>query len=125
MTTPADSTNSYQFSGAAGQSFSFPRLSNSGTANWRLIDPYGNSLFSTSLANDAGRLTLTATGTYTVLIEGGIGNAGTLSYSLNVAPITDTTQPLALGSLVSGSLASPGQQDRYTFTLPANAQLYF
>src|SRR5205807_578755 len=92
---------------------------------WRLIDPYGTALFSTFTFNDGGRLTLAATGTYTVVIEGLISDTGTVNYSFNVAPITDITQPLALGSLVNGSLAAPGQQDRYTFTLPANAQLYF
>jgi RHS repeat-associated protein len=122
---PANSTNLYQFSGAAGQSFYFGRMSNSGTANWRLIDPYGNGRFSTNLANDGGRLTLIATGTYTVLIEGDISNTGTLSYSFEVAPITDTTQSLTLGSLSNGTLAAPGQQDLYTFTVAANALLYF
>jgi hypothetical protein len=58
-------------------------------------------------------------------VEGFIGDTGTGSYSFNVAPITDSTQTLALGSAVNGTLAASGQQDRYTFTLSANALLYF
>ena len=65
---PRNSTNAYRFSAAAGQSLYFARLSAGGGAfgdSWRLIDPYGNSLFSTSFDNDAGRLTLSAAGNYT------------------------------------------------------------
>src|SRR5262249_18758217 len=83
---PRDSTNAYHFMAAAGQSFSLARLSASGFAfgdDWRLIDPYGNSLFSTSFDNDGGRLTLVASGNYTLLVEGSINNTGTFSYSLN------------------------------------------
>src|SRR5262249_31085502 len=75
--------------------------------------------------NDAGRLTLAAGGIYTVLIEGGVADTGTVNYSFNVAPITDPTQALTLGSAVNGTLASPGEQDHYTFALSANALLYF
>jgi RHS repeat-associated protein len=123
---PANSTNLYQFNATAGQSFYFASLSSSGGNNWwRLIDPYGNQLFSTSFANDGGRLTLDANGTYTVLVEGGVFNTGTVSFSFNVESITDTAQTLALGSLVNGNLAAAGQQDTYTFNLTANALLYF
>src|SRR5207253_3020033 len=38
---------------------------------------------------------------------------------------TDTTQALALGNVVNAALAAPGQQDRYTLTLPAKALVYF
>ena len=124
--SPANSTNLYQFSAAAGQSFYFARLSGTATsAQWRLIDPDGNVLFSTLLNTDAGRLTLTAAGTYTLLVEGFISETGTVNYSFNVAPITDTTQVLTLGSLVNATLAAPGEQDHYTFNLSASSQLYF
>ncbi len=122
---PANSTVFYQFNATAGQSFYFAQQSGSTNVWWRLIDPYGNMLFSTFQSNDAGRLTLTASGVYTVLVEGRIGSTGTSNYSFNVAPIADTTQALTLGNLVSGSLSAPGQQDHYTFTLPATEQLYF
>ena len=123
---PANSTNFYQFNVATGQSFYFARLSGSGgsaDAWWRLIDPYGNVLFSTFLSDDVARKTLTAAGTYTLLIEGGVADTGTDSYSFNVAPIRDTTQALTLGSAVNASLAAPGELDHYTFDLAANALL--
>jgi hypothetical protein len=82
-------------------------------------------LFSTFLRNDAGRLTLSATGTYTVLVEGDLSETSPVAYSFNVAPIADSAQPLTLGTLANGTLAAPGQQDHFTFTLQADAQLYF
>ena len=45
-----------------------------------------------------------------MLLEGAISDTGTVNYSFNVAPITDTTQPLALGSVVNATLAAPGQK---------------
>jgi hypothetical protein len=122
---PANSTNLYQFNAVAGQSFYFAALSANGSGRWRLIDPYGNVLSDNALGIDGGRLTLTASGTYTVLIEGNITDTGTLNYSFNVFPITDTTQALTLGSTVNGHFTTPGQQDTDTFTLASNAQLYF
>jgi RHS repeat-associated protein len=123
---PADSTNLYRFQATAGQSFYFANLSTTSSgAIWRLIDPYGNSLFRLGLGGDAGRLMLGVTGTYTLLVEGFISDTGTVNYSFNVAPITDTTQALTLGGLVNGSLAEPGELDHYTFTLAGSALLYF
>jgi RHS repeat-associated protein len=121
---PADSTDTYQFDATAGDTFYFAHLTNS-PAGWRLLDPFGNVVFKTSLFNDPGRLTLTATGPYTLLVEGAINATGTDSYSFNVLPVTDTTQPLSLGSVVTSNLAAPSEQDHYTFTLSANSLLYF
>src|SRR5207253_5062354 len=38
----ANSTDLYRFDSAAGQSFYIARLAGGGSADWRLIDPYGN-----------------------------------------------------------------------------------
>jgi RHS repeat-associated protein len=124
---PGNSTDLYQFNAAVGTSFYFAQLTGGAASGawWRLIDPYGNVLFSTSMANDAGRLTLGVAGTYTLLAEGQIGQTAPVAYSFNAAPITDTTQPLNLGSSVSGSLATPGELDNYTFNLSSSALLYF
>ena len=124
--SPANSTNLYQFNVTAGQSFYFARLSGTGSnAAWKLIDPFGNMLFDTGVGNDVGRTTLTATGRYTLIIEGASTDTGTTSYAFNVAPITDTTSSLALGSTVNATMAAPGEQDHYTFMLPSRALAYF
>src|SRR4029077_6403787 len=105
---PRSGTDAYRFNASAGQSFYFAFLPGSGgtaSGTWRLIDPYGNVVFKNFLGSDQGRMTLTASGTYTVLAEGSITNTGTGNYSFDVAPVTDTTQALTLGSTVNATLA--------------------
>ena len=95
---------------------------------WRLIDPYGNVLFNAVFDNtsaaDAEQPALTQSGTYTLLLEGNIGDTAG-NYTFNVRPIVTTSTPLTIGNVVSGAIATAGQQDRYTFTLPGAALLYF
>jgi RHS repeat-associated protein len=122
---PGDSTAVYNFPASAGSSYYFASRQGGGSDFWRLIDPYGNVLFGTALSGDGGRLTLTATGTYTLLVEGYIGNTTSVSYGFNVAPVQDPSQPLTLGSTVNGTMAAPGEQDHYTFTLAGASLLYF
>ena len=59
-----------------------------GTANnttqYRLVDPFGHILFTANLGTDAGRVTLPATGSYTLLVEGFVRNTGTVGYALRV-----------------------------------------
>ena len=102
--SPANGTTAYRFTASAGDSDYFARLSGSSSDYWRLIDPYGHLLFGTDLSTDGGRLTLTATGTYTVLAEAGVADTTAASYSFNVAPVTDPTQPLVVGATISASL---------------------
>src|SRR5262249_21571210 len=112
----------------AGATYFFAHASNtggSGADQWRLIDAYGNALFATALSSDGGRQTLAAAGTYTVLVEGAVGDTTAASYSFNVQPVVEATQPLALGATASGSLAVPSEQDRYSFTLAAPALVSF
>jgi RHS repeat-associated protein len=123
---PASSTDMYRFPASAGDSYYFASLQPVGPYDyWRLIDPYGDDLFASSLQVDGGRLALPATGEYTLLIEGGVGATGTTGYSFDVAPVADTTQPLTLGATESATLAAPGELDHYTFTLPAAGLFYF
>src|SRR5262249_43069497 len=70
--SPANSTAVYHFSANAGDTYYFARQAGSSSDFWRLLDPYGNQLFGTNLNSDGGRLTLSATGTYTLLAEGAI-----------------------------------------------------
>ena len=69
---PANETDLYRFSAAAGDRFFFD--GQGGTANssatWRLVDPYGAIVFSTAFFQDVNNLTLNIAGTYTLLIVG-------------------------------------------------------
>ena len=123
---PANATVAYQFTLASAGKVFFNYQSSSGLNNTyvRLVDAYGDTPIAASLFQDAGPLALAA-GTYTLLVEGYINDTGSGNYTFNLAPVTDGLQALTLGSVVSGAIAMPGQQQQYTFTLPAAARLYF
>ncbi len=126
--TPASETDFYRFVAAAGDPFFFDARSRSGAPSsvWRLVDPFGNFVpgFPGNSFADVDTLALPLTGTYTLLVEGGLFDTGTGTYTFNVQPVS-TPQPLALGTLVNAAIGVSGEQDRYTFTLAADARLYF
>ncbi len=123
---PANETDLYRFDAAAGDRFFFDVQAKSGApgARWRLLDPYGKAVFNTSLF-DVLTLALAAAGTYTLLVEGSLGDTVSSTYTFNVQPVTSKTEPLPLGETVRDSIVAPGEQRRYTFSLPVAAQLYF
>ena len=86
---PANETDLYQFTAAAGDQFFFDVQARTGAsrAAWRLVDPYGNILFNTSFNSDVNTLTLAQPGSYTLLLEGFIFDTGSGSYTFNVQPM--------------------------------------
>ncbi len=87
------STDLYQFTATAGQSYYIASQVTSGNGGindrLRLVDPLGNIVFSQTPTSDAGRITLNISGKYTLLVEGYIGNTGSLGYTINVIPDVD------------------------------------
>jgi len=123
---PGNETDVYHFTVSGGTKVYFDSLGSSGLANvyWRCIDPYGDIVLANGFT-DLGPVVLTAAGVYMLLIEGHYANTGSGSYQFNVAPVNDGTQVLTLGSVVTGTVAAPGQAQKYNFNLPASATLYF
>jgi hypothetical protein len=124
--SPANSTAAYQFTLSAPGKVYYVSLASSGLPNAyvRLLDPYGNFPITTYVGGSVGPVALLA-GTYTLMVEGYIGDPGSGSYSFNIIPVTDGLQALTVGSIVNGAISSPGQHQQYTFTLAAPARLYF
>jgi hypothetical protein len=120
---PGDSTNIYKFSANAADLVYFDAQTLSGSSNtyWRLIDPNGNQVWFASFA-DVSTQVLGFTGTYTLLVEGDIGNTSPVNYSFNVLDLTSTTVPLTLGAQVNGTVT---QIPAYSFSLSNPALLYF
>ena len=122
---PANETDAYRFSVAAGQRFFIVRLSNGGDIYWRLLDPYGRTVVDrTQMNNDLGEVTLAVDGSYTLLIEGRAYTTGSAGYSFNVVLLDEPPpQPMAPGTLVAGRIAQPGQRDIHSFTLAADTRV--
>src|SRR5205085_1106607 len=127
--TPADSTVLYQFTGTAGQTLYFNGQSSSGFTYQpycRLYGPLGNIIMVQNVNSDVDTFILPQSGTYTLTVEGRIYDAHTSgTYAFNLLPVSNATNALSLGSVVSGTIATRGQRQYYTFTLASPATLYF
>jgi hypothetical protein len=123
---PANETDVYRFTAAAGSKFYFDLINFNGipNASWRCFDPYGGEVFGVFFA-DRGPFVLGAGGTYTLVVEGFFADTGSGSYTVNVVPVIDGAASLTVGSVVNGVIAVPGQAQVYSFALPAPATLYF
>ncbi len=122
---PAHMTEAYQFQVASPGEYYFDSRSLTGlpNAHWRLVNPFGGLTYSASASTDVGPVAL-GVGTYTVLIEGYQGDAGSGSYNFNVQPVVSATETLGLGDVTSGVIATAGARRAYTFALGAPATLY-
>jgi large repetitive protein len=126
--SPARATELWAFDAAAGDSYHFDvRDASGGYPFWRLIDPYGATVFGPNYMpnDDVQAFTLAQTGRYTLLVEGRRDAGGDSSYSLLVQPVLVKTSAYAMGSVVAGNIATPGASDRYTFTLSGPRSLVF
>ncbi|MHC5540868.1 beta strand repeat-containing protein, partial [Singulisphaera rosea] len=128
---PANSAKIYRFSGTVGSTVFIDNTSlsssdpNNPVGSWSLFDPFGAQVFDNALNVDSGRITLGATGTYTLVVRGYLNASGSVNYGFNVRPVNDTTSTLTIGTPVTGNVASPAQNNNYTFTLAAPTRLWF
>ncbi|HET9129966.1 MAG TPA: matrixin family metalloprotease, partial [Terriglobia bacterium] len=129
---PGPETDLYRFNGTAGDLlyFDVTARNGGGNAQWSLVDPYGNLVFDKSFSDstsaDAGPLTLSSTGTYTLMLEGSRFDA-TSSYTFNIVTVSNELNPvpLVLGGTVSEAIDEQGEVDSYTFNLATASMLYF
>ena len=116
----ADGSESYVFSAVAGDTILLDMLPGSGTFNWELLDPFGQSLAranATAASSSVLGPFQLAPGTWTIVIRGRTATA-TPSFDFKLWSIADTESTIALGDLVSGSFVdAPGALHRFDFTL--------
>src|SRR5690606_35793013 len=55
---PSNGTQLYKFAGAAGDRLFFDAQANTGSGEWRLLDPHGKLVFTTSFDSDRYPVTL-------------------------------------------------------------------
>ncbi len=126
---PARSTDVYHFDAVAGERFFFDRLTAGDYWNttYRLLDPNGNQVWGGYIwPDDQDTSTFGLSGTYTLLVEGRVGNgAATNAYSFNVQQVVDSSTALTIGATTAGSIAHAGQRANYTFSLTEASRLLF
>jgi hypothetical protein len=124
--SPINETDIYRFNGVAGEQYFFAMNSRTSGSNatWRLIDPSGEVIVNSEYWS-VDTLTLSETGSYTLLFEGSLSDWRALSYSFNVHPVNNPApQPLTLGNKINGTLAIGGQNS-YILDLSSDHRLYF
>ena len=125
---PGAATDRYAFTVTAGERFLLDVSNYGGPAggHWRLLDASSSVVGSGSLADSATAIDLTSGGSYTLLIEGDIADTtATQDYTLTVDLLSiATTQTLALATTTSGSIATAGTVDEYTYAGTAGERLF-
>ncbi len=120
----------YSFDAAAGDTISFDIATGAFESTWILYDPYGRAVFGPSRVASQIDLTLGATGTYVLAIEGAVdaGSAATVEFQSSLNGHTDpeplTGTPIVFGEVSSG-FGAPNEQHDYVFTAAAGTRLYF
>lgn len=140
--SPTNETDLYQFQANTGDRFAFvpgELGSEIPNARWELHDPLGKIVHYSSPMQEGTLYVIEAlerSGTYTLLItgldiydeEGGEEedvDAEEYEYSFSLYAITaPVTQSLSLGETVSGSIATPGASQTYSFSLTDRSYVY-
>ena len=125
----------YSFSAQAGDQYWYvggeygsPNGTNSygNTVDWRLIDPYGRQVTSPqSLGSSTSPFTVQSTGTYLLVVEGGVANSGEVDYNFKFQQVPVTTQALNLDQVQNVDISTPFQVDNYTFSVTSATQVLF
>src|SRR6185436_1283000 len=127
--SPADSAVLYQFGATAGQMFALQTVLSSGfnyQPYLRIYGPTGTLLQNVYLNTFLDTFSLPQSGVYTLTLEGRVyDHNASGNYSFNLVPVTYPTNALTLGTTVNGTIATVGQRQFYTFTLPLDSILYF
>ncbi len=118
---PGYTTVAYSFTGTAGQHlFLDNQTTTSNSVNLLVIDPYNNTIVDISASSDGGPLTLTASGTYYVLVDGESSSSVTYQFRM----IDTSTVPLSFGTTTTGTVTIATQADPYSFTGSAGEKVY-
>ena len=87
------------------------------TSRWRVFNPLGQVVGDQRLDLDLEIPPLSLGGTYTLAIEGRATETIARDYTFAVVILPRQSVPMNLGATISGTIAVPGQEDEYAFTL--------
>ena len=122
------SANIYQLSGTAGEQVYVQAQTESGgyyDLYWNLYGP-NNEYIASAYYWTNFSATLPSTGTYYLVVDGtNASNTSGVQYNFTVRESLVPTSTLTLDTVVSGTIANPGDEATYTFTGTAGQTLYF
>ena len=126
LTIPNE-TDVYQFTASAGDVILVDVLAADDTANtlYRVYDSRGFKIYENRDLIDGELPPLTATGTYTLLVEGWRANTGVDTYQFDLLTTSTRTVAIDVGDTVTDSIATPGERVAFTFDVAADGFLYF
>ena len=84
----------------------------------------GRNWLDPTVLNDLDPVSIEIDGTYTLLIEGAVNNVDADTYRFNVVPVSQTVQPLTIGSINQGTITRPGDTRTFTFDVPEYGLYY-
>jgi hypothetical protein len=123
---PMTESRIYRFQSSAGSRLfvDVSTTNNPPNATWRLYDPHNNFLEQATIRADRGPLNLKLTGTYTLVVDGYYAEDGVVNaFRIDLSPVVDGLETIALSEVVSGQIDSPGQARRYLFTVPTGRMI--
>src|SRR3546814_19301673 len=103
--TPANATAAYRFAAEAGETFVFDAIAARAGVRWRLIDPFGNMVFNQRTLPDIDGQTLEFPGTYTLLLEGEVGQGAVAGYAFAVYTTRMQDALMPIGDPIATTLA--------------------
>ncbi|MEM1108240.1 MAG: putative Ig domain-containing protein [Planctomycetota bacterium] len=122
----ANQTAAYRFLANQGDELFFDSLDATDVSgSWRIYSPDGSQITAASLATDRSPISLTRTGQYVLVLEGQQADIAANDYTFSLSRVAENTAALALDTSITGTIATAGQYDRYTFTLNKTTDVLF
>ncbi|MDR1660962.1 MAG: LEPR-XLL domain-containing protein, partial [Azoarcus sp.] len=118
----------YRFNATAGDQFFFEAGAVSGgSANWRLIDPYGRQVDSSSnsLSSDRNTFSLQYSGEYLFVAGGAISNTAPVDFAFTLHQVEDSQATLTLDAVTNARIDQAGQIARFDFELSEDTPVLF
>lgn len=120
--TPGYAVDWFQYNASGGEHLYFDGQGGNNGANWYFFGPANENLGSANITGDF-EVVLNQPGTYLLAVAG--NSANPVPYSVQVTTAKTTTTKIQLDTIVTGSIANPGDKAVYTFTANAGQRIFY
>ncbi|MEM7311895.1 MAG: putative Ig domain-containing protein, partial [Planctomycetota bacterium] len=117
----------YKFTANAGERYivDFKSVSDVNNTEYKLVDPFGRTVFESNRLNDQDDFTIPFDGTYALIVEGYRTNSGPDDFTFTVNPVVEATAPLTFNQTTDANISTAGEQLVYDFSRTDESLLYF